>query len=162
MKSILEKIDQIDQNDDKLANASILIPIFNLFILIVNPLSIAIPELNIYLPESFSSLFFILIFLLWIFHNPLKKYCCCGGIIKILYNYIPIGFVGSLLFLESYFLIGVFITLAWFILEILLFFYLKKNIHDQSKKPIFYRYSISITALFFLLSYVIAFIHIIF
>lgn len=150
MKTMLKMVNGMDQ---KVARASIIIPVICLLWLIINPMKIAIPQLHLYLASLPTTLILMLLFIYWLALNPRRVYCRQGGMIELCFNFIPIGLVGVLLFLESHFWAAVVLFLIWIVSEISLYFYLK---HDEEKSimVVFYRLSIFITILFFCIPYV--------
>lgn len=117
-----------------ISKASIIFPLSMIYTLLIDSITISIPELGIYWSHGTSTFVFISLFVLWVCCSPLRKSCCNGRWPEVLFNLAPIEILSVIIFAQWHFALAIVFFLFWLSIEITLALYLSK---DDSR----YRYT---------------------
>lgn len=109
---------------------SIIIPLFTIYIILIRSVTISIPEIGLYWDCNYTTLFCIIATFVWLYCSPLKKSCCNGHLIELLFNLAPVEFVLMLIFAQWHFVLTIVLLILIAISELLLL----RCINSEEKK----------------------------
>lgn len=110
-----------------LCKTSIIFPLSMIYTLLIDSITISIPELGIYWGYRLSIFVFVSLFVLWVCFSPWRKSCRNGRWPEVLFNLAPIEILSLLIFAEWHFGLSIVFLLFWLAIEITLALYLSKD-----------------------------------
>ena len=152
----------------KIYRASIVLPLlFVLNVVMIKPVRIFIPEMKLFLGYGSSETIIIFFTIIWLCCSPMKKYCCNGTYIELLFNLVPIEFTYVVAYAQWHFILDACVITGFTLFEIALYVSLK---YSKSKRKIssrthrrytaaFQRGSVLAAALFFCIPSISMYFH---
>ncbi len=141
-----------------LTKLSIFIPFSILFLVLIEPINIVIPQLNIYWRGGICRTIVVMFTAIWMFCDlPFRKSCCNGTWTETMYNLVPLEFLSMIVFAQYHFIMAVILFFTMVITLILFKIYLfrkeKKGKYSQKKHKgyidVFRKGSVTACALLF-------------
>lgn len=92
--------------------SSIIIPLAMVFYSFIEPFTICIPEIDLYLQAWSTRLFIVMMTVVWLCCSPFRRGTCNGTITELLFNIVPVELVLMLVFAQHHFVIALLIILT--------------------------------------------------
>lgn len=105
--------------------SSILIPIFMTYFVLLGTPSLSIIEVGLYLNWSQVLVLYISFTLMWLCCSPLRKSCCDGGVMEVVFNVIPVFVFSFLVFAQWHFYISLILMFGTIFFQIFTAIWLK-------------------------------------
>lgn len=116
----------------RLYKASIVLPLAGVYVVLMDPITISIPDLGIFWRDQFTSFLFAAIAVGWLCCSPLRKCCCNGSFTELLFTLVPVEIFLMVVFAQWHFRIFIGLMIMLLVAEAALKIYLRK---DEKRYP---------------------------